>query len=640
MINKNLLIEESHKRSEVYGVDKDINQSKIMLSGDELKRILERNKELIEISKPYIDMVAESVDDKDFIIILTDNNGCILYIRGASEIRYELEKLNLKIGAYMDEKNIGTNAMSVAISDDRCIQITAKEHYISIFQSLTCSAAPIHNIKGEIIGTLNLTGKSNMKHPHTLGLVIFGVKAIENELLRINAKEILNQTYNYMKTVIENVDKGIIIIDLYGKIININELGIKILDKKNHNLINEDINYIIPNFKNIIEIITKNNEVLRREIKLSHDSKYKTEIIFKGIKHNDKLIGIVATLAKVKEKNIENSFTGAFFTFEDIIGKSDAISNVITNCKIIANSPSTVLIQGESGTGKEVLAQSIHNYSIRKNNKFIAINCGAIPSNIMESELFGYEDGTFTGGKKGGKKGKIELADGGTLFLDEIGEMPLDMQVKLLRVLQEGRVTRLGGSKEIAVDMRVVAATNKNLKKEVREGRFREDLFYRLCVIPIKLPPLRERSGDIRLLIDYFLRAKSLKLGKDIPKLSEELLEKLLTSNWKGNIRQLENCIENIVNLNGELSPDFLDEFEDINTEIAIDKSRSDIIDLEYINHNNLNLDFIEEEAIKKAMEYNHYNISKTAKTLGVSRNTLYLKIKKYKLNMKKFGVQ
>lgn len=637
MLNKNLLIEESHKRSEVYGVNKDINHSKIILTGNEFKKILEANKELIEISKPYIDMVAESVDDKDFIIILTDKNGCILYIRGAKEIRYELEKLNLKPGAYMDEKNIGTNAMSVAISDDRCIQITAKEHYISIFQSLTCSAAPIHNSKGEIIGTLNLTGKSNMKHPHTLGLVIFGVKAIENELLRINAKNILNQTYNYMKTVIENVDKGIIIVDTCGKIININELALKILDKKNHNLIDEDINYIIPNFKSIIDRISNNNERLRREIKLSHDSSYKTEVIFKGIKHNDKVIGVVVTLAKIKEKEVESSFTGAFFTFNDIIGKSDAIKNVITNCKIIANSPSTILIQGESGTGKEVLAQAIHNYSIRKNNKFVAINCGAIPSNIIESELFGYEDGTFTGGKKGGKIGKIELANGGTLFLDEIGEMPLDMQVKLLRVLQEGRLTRLGGSKEIPVDMRVIAATNKNLKKEVREGRFREDLFYRLCVIPIKLPPLRERSGDIALLIEYFLRVKSLKLEKEIPKLKEDLLEKLLNCNWQGNIRQLENCIENIVNLNGELSPDFLEEFEDMDKVIT---NKNNSIVSKYQKHRNLNLDFIEREAIINAINYNKYNISRTAKDLGISRNTLYLKLKKYNISIEKANVQ
>lgn len=633
MYNKSLLIENSHKRSEDYGIEKDSNHSKMILHGDELRKILELNKELIEISKPYIDMVVESVEDRDFIIILTDNNGCILYIKGANEIKDELGKLNLKIGAYMDEKNIGTNAMGTAIKENRCIQITAKEHYVNIFQSLTCSAAPIHNSKGEIIGTLNLTGKSNMKHPHTLGLVIFGVTAIENELYRIKANYILNQTYNYMKTVIENVDKGIMIVDTHGKIININELGLNILDKRNDNLINEDINHIIPNFQNVVDRISKNNKPITKEIKLSHASKYKTEVTFKGIKHNEKIIGIVATLTRLKEENKGNNFTGAFFTFNDIIGESDAIKNVITNCKIIANSPSTVLIQGESGTGKEVLAQSIHNYSLRKNNKFIAINCGAIPANIIESELFGYEDGTFTGGKKGGRIGKIELANGGTLFLDEIGEMPLDMQVKLLRVLQEGRLTRLGGSKEISVDMRVIAATNKDLKKEVKRGKFREDLYYRLCVIPIKLPPLKERKGDITKLIEYFLNMKSIKLDKDIPVISKELYNKLLGYNWPGNIRQLENSIENIVNLNGELSVDIIDEYEEKgSTNLAIDNK--EILE-ENIKEKSFNLEEIEKRAIINAIECSKHNMTKTAKALGISRNTLYLKIKKYNIDVK-----
>lgn len=633
MYNKSLLIENSHKRSEDYGIEKDSNHSKMILHGDELRKALELNKELIEISKPYIDMVVESVEDRDFIIILTDNNGCILYIKGANEIKDELGKLNLKIGAYMDEKNIGTNAMGTAIKENRCIQITAKEHYVNIFQSLTCSAAPIHNSKGEIIGTLNLTGKSNMKHPHTLGLVIFGVTAIENELYRIKANYILNQTYNYMKTVIENVDKGIMIVDTHGKIININELGLNILDKRNHNLINEDINHIIPNFQNVVDRISKNNKPITKEIKLSHASKYKTEVIFKGIKHNEKIIGIVATLTRLKEENKGNNFTGAFFTFNDIIGESDAIKNVITNCKIIANSPSTVLIQGESGTGKEVLAQSIHNYSLRKNNKFIAINCGAIPANIIESELFGYEDGTFTGGKKGGRIGKIELANGGTLFLDEIGEMPLDMQVKLLRVLQEGRVTRLGGGKEISVDMRVIAATNKDLKKEVKRGKFREDLYYRLCVIPIKLPPLKERKGDITKLIEYFLNMKSIKLDKDIPVISNELYNKLLGYNWPGNIRQLENSIENIVNLNGELSVDIIDEYEEkVSTNLTIDNK--EILE-ENIKEKSFNLEEIEKRTIINAIDSNKHNMTKTAKALGISRNTLYLKIKKYNIDVK-----
>ncbi|EEH97057.1 MULTISPECIES: sigma-54-dependent Fis family transcriptional regulator [Clostridium] len=633
MYNKSLLIENSHKRSEDYGVEKSRDHSKIMLNNEELKKVLEINKELIEISKPYIDMVVESVEDNDFIIILTDNNGCILYIKGANAIKDELEKLNLKVGAYMDEKNIGTNAMGTAITENRCIQITANEHYATIFQSLTCSAAPIHNSKGEIIGTLNLTGKSNMKHPHTLGLVIFGVTAIENELYRIKTNYILNQTYNYMKTVIENVDKGIMIIDIHGKIININELGLNILDKRNQNLINEYISHIIPNFQNIVDRISKNNETITKEIKLSHASKYKTEITLKGIKCNEKIIGIVATLTELKEKKKENNFTGAFFTFNDIIGESDAIKNVIINCKIIANSPSTVLIQGESGTGKEVLAQSIHNYSIRKNNKFIAINCGAIPANIIESELFGYEDGTFTGGKKGGKIGKIELANGGTLFLDEIGEMPLDMQVKLLRVLQEGRVTRLGGSREIPVDMRVIAATNKNLKKEIKKGTFREDLYYRLCVIPIKLPPLRERKGDIRKFIEYFFSMKSIKLEKEIPEITKDLFNRLQGYNWPGNIRQLENCIENIVNLNGELSDDILEESEEKINEILDIDSKNISLD-EVKKEECFNLEEIEKVTIRNAIEYNKYNMTKTARALGISRNTLYLKVKKYKIEI------
>lgn len=636
MISKDKLIEKSHKRSEIYGVNKNISQSKVILIDEELKKVLEKNKDLVEISKTYIDMVSESVDDREFIIILTDSKGCILYIKGADEIRYELEKVNLKVGAYMDEKSIGTNAMSVALSDNRSIQITAKEHYVSIFQNLTCSAAPIHNNKGEIIGTLNITGKSNMRHPHTLGLVIFGVKAIENELLKTKSKRILNQTYNYMKTVIENVDKGIIIIDRYGKIVNINELGLSLLDKKNHNLINEDINYIIPNFKNILERISNSNEVITREIKLSHNSNIKIQITLKSIKDSNKVIGIVAILTKVKEQDIKINFTGAFFTFNDIIGESDAIKNVITNCKIIANSPSTILIYGESGTGKEVLAQAIHNYSIRKENKFIAINCGAIPANIIESELFGYEDGTFTGGKKGGKIGKIESANGGTLLLDEIGEMSLEMQVKLLRVLQEGRITRVGGNKEIPLDIRVIAATNKDLKDEVRKGNFREDLFYRLCVIPIKLPPLRERSGDVRLLIEYFLRSKSIKLDKEVPNISNNLFDKLLNYIWKGNIRQLENCVENIINLNGELSSDFLDEFQD-NKEVL---NKNDIYNIKELKIKEFNLNSVERQVIIDAIKYYKYNITKAANALGVSRNTLYLKIKKYNLSIEKVDVQ
>lgn len=633
--SKKILIENSHRRSESYGIKKNSNYSKKILFGDELDKILSDNKELIEISKIYIDMVFSAVMDNEFIIVLTDKNGCILYIKGAEENSSKLDVNNFNVGAYMDEQNIGTNAMGTAIKEDRCIQITANEHYIEGFQSLTCSAAPIHNTSGEIIGTLNLTGRSNMKHPHTLGLVVFGVKAIENELDKKKINDILTQTYNYMESIMDNSDKGIMIVDTEGKITNINKLGAEIFNRHKDDLLKEQIHYILPNLGNILEKLDGSNNTIVKEVKFKYASRHKTKLVFKGIRHNEKIIGMVVTMSNEKEEKDVNDATGAFLTFNDIIGESAPIINVITNCKIISNSPSTVLIQGESGTGKEVLAQAMHNYSLRRKNKFVAINCGAIPNNIIESELFGYEDGTFTGGKKGGKPGKFEIANGGTLFLDEIGEMPLDMQVNLLRVLQDGRVTRLGGSNEISIDVRVIAATNKNLKKEITKGTFREDLYYRLCVIPITIPPLRERKGDVEKLIEYFLRIKSFKLNKVMPKIREDVYNSLLSYDWPGNIRQLENYIENIVNLDGNLSFDLWEDNEYKRNEV----NYKEVIEASYYDNNkvekdNFNLELLESKTIKEAIKSYDHNMTKVSKALGISRNTLYLKIKKYKIEV------
>ncbi|WP_294404031.1 sigma-54-dependent Fis family transcriptional regulator [uncultured Clostridium sp.] len=638
MENMEILIRNSHERSRYYGVEKNSKCSRKILYGDELDCILAENRELIEISKVYIDMVSSAIKDETFIIVLTDNNGCILYIKGASEITKSLNCMDLKVGAYMDEQSIGTNAMGTAIKENKCVQITAQEHYIEGLHSLTCSAAPIHNENGQIIGTLNLTGKSSMKHPHTLGLVVFGVKAIENELDKKKINDILNQTYNYMESIIDNVDKGIMIVDKQGIITNINKYGADMFCKEKDFLIKEDIYHIVPDLGNIFDDLSNDNSMVIKEVKLRHKSSYKTELVFKGITHKEQTIGMVITMRNMKEDYDIKSSTGAFLTFNDIIGESAAIKNVVTNSKIIANSPSTVLIQGESGTGKEVLAQAIHNYSLRRNKKFVAINCGAIPANIIESELFGYEDGTFTGGKKGGKPGKFEIADGGTIFLDEIGEMPLDMQVNLLRVLQESRVTRLGGSTEIPIDIRVIAATNKNLKEEIKKGTFREDLYYRLCVIPITLPPLRERNDDVKKLIEYFLRIKSFKLNKPIPKISDELYLSLLSYDWPGNIRQLENYIENIVNLEGNISFDLSDEesYKNIDDNYILDSEKVNENNNQLCENenNNLNLNFLERKTIEKAIEKFGSNITKTAKELGISRNTLYLKIKKYGLDV------
>ena len=618
--SKDLIISMSHKRSKDYGVDRERKFSKKMLSSEELEKRLNDSRELISIAVPYIEMINSSIDNKDFIIVLTDEKGCILYITGDETIVQEFKKINLIIGAYMDEKSIGTNAMGTAIEEDKPVQITAEEHYIEAFQTLTCSAAPIHNASGGIIGTLNLTGASSKKHPHTLGMVMIGVKAIENEIHKNKTSKVLKESYNYMESLIDNMSKGIIMVDTDGVIRNINTLGADIFNKEKLEVIGKSIENIVPDFKNIIMILEDDKEH-KKEIKLKHFCQYKTVLTFKAIKLKDKVIGTLILMQEEKDvEKVKN--TGAFYNFDDIIGESAAIKNVITNCKLISNSPSTVLIQGESGTGKEILAQAIHNYSHRRNNNFVAINCGAIPENIIESELFGYEDGTFTGGKKGGKRGKFELAHEGTLFLDEIGEMPIDMQVKILRVLQEGRITRLGGDKEIPVDVRVIAATNRDLKEEIKKGKFREDLYYRLCVIPVVLPPLRERRGDVTRLIQFFLRVKALKIDKSVPTLDEGLYESLIHYNWPGNIRELENCIENIVNLGGKISFDL---FSKEQNAIDIDDTGDDELQI-----STCNLEEIEKRVIEKAIKLYDKNMTKVAVALGISRNTLYLKVKKY----------
>lgn len=231
-----------------------------------------------------------------------------------------------------------------------------------------------------------------------------------------------------------------------------------------------------------------------------------------------------------------------------IVGKSAAIARLIEIIVKIADSPSNVLITGESGTGKELIARAIHNYSYRKDHPFVAINCSAIPEGLLESELFGHVKGAFTGAIAS-REGIFEVVNGGTIFLDEIGDVPQSFQVKLLRVLEEKTFKRVGGNQDIKVDVRIIAATNKDLKKAVVEGEFREDLFYRLDVIPIEMPPLRERREDIPLLVEHFLSKYGRILGQEVKKISPEALQRLIAHSWKGNVRELENVIERVVTL-------------------------------------------------------------------------------------------
>ncbi|WP_066070867.1 sigma-54 interaction domain-containing protein [Alkalithermobacter thermoalcaliphilus] len=431
-----------------------------------------------------------------------------------------------------------------------------------------------------------------------------------------------------LQMLLNNMDKGVVSIDKFGNINKWNEKFVQIFKLKS-NIENKSI------FK-ILDFITLEDIKNLKKHKVISFNFNKESYIFSGICNINPIIvdetikGYVLyftdKLSTIKDFN--KITTGEYnVRFSNIIGISDAIKNVKRKADIASKSFSTVLITGESGTGKELLARAIHNNSERSKNSFIAINCAAIPDTLLESELFGYEEGAFTGAKKGGKIGKFELANKGTLFLDEIGDMSIHLQGKLLRVLQEREIDKVGGSKAIQIDVRIIAATNKDLEKMVKNGEFREDLYYRLNVLPIKIPPLRERKEDIYSLVEHIITKYSKKLNKHVSSIDSQAMNKILEYPWYGNVRELENVIEYGINMCNTDTIKLTDLPEKLKCEYKYneDNYEDTITPLSELE---------KKEIIKALNKFKKFkkDKEKAAHALGISRATLYRKLKEYKI--------
>ena len=412
--------------------------------------------------------------------------------------------------------------------------------------------------EGEIIGVILMVTYTQAQKEKLLGntaalLEFIGemAKLICNEIKLQETIEKEKIVRRQLETTINFVNNGIIAIDREGRVTQINKRSLEILGIGRRSPKGMTIQDVLPRY--VFDLLIGQGQTIKR-MEIDVVSPIRTHCILSGnpLTVQSKIMGAVISMEDIQEVRstvYEFGENLIQYTFDDIRGDSEEMERIKDYASQIALNHSTILIQGESGTGKELFARAIHGRSERAGRPFIPINCAAIPETLLESELFGYDEGAFSGARKGGKPGKFEMASGGTLFLDEIGDMPLHMQAKLLRVLQEGEIERLGGMRTIAVDVRVIAATNQDLEQMVKVNGFRKDLFFRLNVLPLKIPPLRSRRSDIRILADFFLDKHNRKIGKSIQGFSGEARGRLLAYYWPGNVRELENTVEYAVNV-------------------------------------------------------------------------------------------
>ena len=453
-----------------------------------------------------------------------------------------------------------------------------------------------------------------------------------------------------LEQILENAYEGIVVTDATGKIIMLNNayanylgidaqaaIGKHVTEVIDNTRVHTVVQSGVPEFGKLQRIGSHKAVVTRLPILFNQEI-----VAGVGIVHYrelqdmkellDKLNSLESELAQIKEEYAGRRV--AHYSIQDIIGESPQVLALKKQIRKAADSNSTVLILGENGTGKELVAHAIHYLSARNNKPFVRINCAAIPADILESELFGYVGGAFTGSNRGGKKGKIEMADGGTLFLDEIGDMSFPMQAKLLRFLQEKEIERLGENKVRQIDVRVLAATNQNLPEQIRNKQFREDLYYRLQVLQLDVPPLRERQQDIALLVGFFVEKFNRIFGKKVQTIAPKVAEILNGYHWPGNIRQLENVMERAFNMveAEEILPEHLPVYlwELLKPQ---ETAAQEVAARSCLNVNLANAkQELERQQIKQMLERTRGNKSEAARLMGITRTTLYQKLQKYKL--------
>jgi transcriptional regulator of acetoin/glycerol metabolism len=626
---------------------------------------LERSERLIAQATAVLTMLGKSVADFGSMIVLTDGTGTILRTQCQSTFIEQAEKVALRPGVSWAESSKGTNAVGTALILESDIYVQGDDHYLQSNHVLSCAASPILDHSGNVIGVLDASGDKRSFHPHTLALVEMCARTIENNWFRDKFRQTLQLHFHNMAELIGTAEEGIVAFSEDGQVLGANRAGLKILEISASTLRIRGLRMLFG--FGFGELMDKLRQAMFTPLKLQQIN---GKDIFVRVSWNDTSIfsNTVNTpfthvhpsraIAAPSLPLPNASPTAREATYQlDELGAGDAqVRLVAQKVRQIIDKDISILIIGETGTGKERLANAIHQFSQRRNYPFIAINCASIPEQLIESELFGYEEGAFTGAKRKGGVGKLLQANGGTLFLDEIGDMPLSLQARLLRVLQERKVVPLGGSRATDFDVNLICATHRNLRELMDQKAFRDDLYYRINGISVTLPPLRDRT-DLAALCQKILRGLSPLHNLSI---QATLLETFLRYSWPGNLRQLSNVLKTASVLaendheitTAHLADDFL---EDLTALIPQALPKVDVVTFPTHSRpvagppaigafsgkwgtlkaapaqtsSSNNLEQVEITAIMRVLNTCAGNVSMAAKQLNISRNTIYRKLKK-----------
>ncbi|HFJ9426246.1 TPA: sigma-54-dependent Fis family transcriptional regulator [Bacillus cereus] len=588
-------ISESWHRCKQANVNPHMNKGQKILSSHIFREQKKKGEIFLDIALPQIQNMRKTIDELQMMALLIDPDGYVLSLSGNKQTLKRAKHINFIEGVKWTEAAVGTNAIGTALEIEEAIMISGTEHYSVASHSWSCAAAPIHNDDGKLIGVLDFSCPIEFSHPYMLGMVTSIAHAIERECsIRVHQNE-LHLIHRFLDVI--DSDEQVVIC--------------------NH----RDV--IVSASKSVRERVT-NWSRMKLEDLVHHGLETKLEI---PVYSNERMIGKCMYLKENKQMNTYSAFTFIKgITFPGVTGTSKAFQHTLEEIKLVSPTDVSVYVCGETGVGKEYVARAIHENSPRKDGPFIAVNCGSLPKELIESELFGYAEGAFTGARRQGYKGKFEQANGGTLFLDEIGEVPPEMQVALLRVLQERTITPIGSSKEVPVNIRIITATHKDLLRLVEEGKFRQDLYYRLHVYPLYVPSLIERKEDIPYFIQHFCEQKNWNVV--FPK---SICNQFLQHTWPGNIRELVNALERIYILSQgrEICE------KQVALLIQTMMGNQQQLELQVENKTEHTLNFrekIQRDSMVEALQKTNGNVSLAAKLLDVPRSTFYKRMQKYKL--------